>query len=103
MDKLVTRVTVIRRDGSHHASRVYEKDGRKKSSTWARPLERRARRIEKAQVIFGQELRRRHDESNRRRRDGWLLEGPANMVDAGRKALKEARKAGMPFTLLPKP
>jgi Family of unknown function (DUF6312) len=106
MDNLVRRVTVIQRDGEHgsrHANTVYRKSGknRAKVSVWTRPFERGAKRLEKAQVIFGQEMRRRHDESNRRRRDGWLLEGPANVADSGRKALNEVRK-GMPFKILPK-
>jgi Family of unknown function (DUF6312) len=106
MHGLVRSVTVIQREGdkgSRQATTVYRKSdtGRGKVSIWTRPLERGARRLEKAQVIFAQELRRSHDESNRRRRDGWLLEGPANIADSGRKALNEVRK-GMPFRILPK-
>jgi Family of unknown function (DUF6312) len=106
MDSLVRRVTVIQRGGdkgSRQAATVYKKSGkdRGKVSMWTRPFEPTARRLEKAQVIFGEEMRRRHDDSNRRRRDGWLLEGPANIADSGRKALNQLRK-GMPFKILPK-
>jgi hypothetical protein len=66
-----------------------------------RPLERGARHLEKAIAIFGQESLRLHEESNRRRRDGWLLDLPRNFVESSRKALNEARKA-VPFVSVPK-
>ena len=104
MDSLVKRITVIQRSGDKpEAVDVYEepRKKRRKVSVLARPLERAARRLIKAEVVFGNELLRRGDESNRRRRDGWLLEAPANMVESGRKAYNQARKA-VPFRLLPK-
>jgi len=105
MDNLVRRVTVIERSGNNRqALTVYEEPRQKrrgKVSVWTLPLERAARRLVRANVIFGQEALRRHYESNRRRRDGWLLEAPGNIVESGRKAYNEARKA-VPFRLLPK-
>jgi Family of unknown function (DUF6312) len=104
MDPLVKRVTVIKRSGdSSQAVTVYEdqRKGRGKVSVLTRPVERAARRLVQAQVIFGQELIRRGKESNRRRRDGWVLEAPANIVESGRKAYNEARKAA-PLRILPK-
>jgi hypothetical protein len=104
MDSLVKRVTVIQRSGDNpEAVEVYQEQRKKrrKVSVFARPLERAARRLVRAEVLFGQELLRRGEESNRRRRDGWLLEAPANMIESGRKAYNEARKA-VPFRLLPK-
>jgi hypothetical protein len=105
MDKLVKRVTVIDRSGDNpQATTVYRqprKTDAKNVSVWTRPFERAARRVATAEIIFAQELLRRHEESNRRRPDGWLLEGPANMLESGRKAYNEARKA-VPFRILPK-
>jgi hypothetical protein len=106
MDKLVKRVTVIQRSADGRESQavaVYQepRKGRGKVSVWTRPFERAARRLVRAQVIFGEELIRRGEDSNRRRRDGWLLESPANVVEAGRKAYNEARKT-VPFRILPK-
>jgi hypothetical protein len=104
MDKLVRRVTVIQRSGDErHAVDVYEqpRKKRRKVSVWTRPFERAARRLIQAEVIFGQELLRRGEESTRRRRDGWLLEAPANISESGRTAYNEARKA-VPFGILPK-
>jgi Family of unknown function (DUF6312) len=104
MDELIRRVTVIHRhDHAREASTVYEPKQKRRGrvSAVTRPLERTARRLVKAQVIFGQELLRRHDESNRRRRDGWIFEAPGNAAEAGRDAYNEARKA-VPFRILPK-
>jgi Family of unknown function (DUF6312) len=104
MDSLVKRVTVIKRSGDKtEALEVYQepRKSRRKVSVVARPLERAARRLMQAEVVFGQELLRRGKESNRRRRDGWLLEAPANTLESGRKAYNQARKA-VPFRLLPK-
>jgi hypothetical protein len=106
MDKLVRRVTVIHGTRDDPKSVAVYREPRKdrdrvRVSVLTRPLERGARHLEKALVIFGQESLRRHDESNRRRRDGWLLELPGNFVESSRKALNEARKA-VPFVNLPK-
>jgi hypothetical protein len=107
MDKLVRRVTVIRRDRDEpRAVAVYREPARKgkesaRVSVLTRPLERGARHLERAIMIFGEEALRRHQDSNRRRRDGWLLEGAGNLIESGRKALNEARKA-VPFVTLPK-
>jgi hypothetical protein len=105
MDKLVRRVTVIHRGRDEPKPvTVYRAPAHKdrgKTSGLIRPFERGARHLEKAIIIFGQETLRRHEDSNRRRRDGWLLEGPGNLIESGRKALNEARKA-VPFIPLPK-
>jgi hypothetical protein len=104
MDKLVRRVTVIHRSGDvPKAVAVYREPRKERArvSVLTRPLERGAMHLEKAVIIFGQEALRRHEDSNRRRRDGWLLEAPANFIESGRKALNEARKA-VPFVTLPK-
>jgi hypothetical protein len=106
MDKLVRRVTVIERKGDENLPRavvVYKEPsrGRASVSILTRPFEQGAKHLLKAQIIFGQEALRRLEKSNRRRRDGWLLEGPSNFVESGRKAVNEARKA-IPFKLLPK-
>jgi Family of unknown function (DUF6312) len=106
MDELVKRVTVIQRspDGHRKAVTVYREsddDAREKVSMWTRPMERASRRLVRAHVIFGQELLRRGHEANQRRRDGWLLEAPANVMESGRKAYNEVRK-GVPFRILPK-
>jgi hypothetical protein len=105
MDKLVRRVTVIHRGRDEpRPVTVYREPAHKdraKASVLIRPFEKGAKHLERAIIIFGQEALRRHEDSNRRRRDGWLLEGPGNLIESGRKALNEARKA-VPFVSLPK-
>lgn len=104
MDKLVKRVTVVQGGADTPAAiTVYERPrkGGGKGSILIRPLERATRRLAKADMIYSQEILRRHDASNRLRRDGWLLDAPENIVKSGRKAYNEARKA-VPFRLLPK-
>jgi hypothetical protein len=103
MGDLISRITVIHRNGEHSdAVTVYrEPRKRRRSSTLVKPLERATRHIIRSQVVFGQELLRRNDRANRRRRDGWLVDAPATVVESGRKAYNEARKA-VPFRILPK-
>ena len=102
-DELIKRVTVIQRTGEKPEPVIAEKEPRRrrKTSVFTRPFERAARRLIRAQIIFGQEVLRRNDQANRRRRDGWLVDGPATVIESGRKAYNEARK-GIPFRILPK-
>jgi hypothetical protein len=101
---LVRRVTVLNRSGEAvEAVTVHREQRRRpKVSGWTSPLESAARRLVRAQVVFGQEVLRRHNRSNRRRRDGWLLEAPANLIESGRKAFNEEIRKGVPFRLLPR-
>lgn len=101
---LVNRITVLERSGDTVEAVTVHQEPRKrrKVSAWTSPIERAARRLVRAQVVFGQEVLRRHNRSNRRRRDGWLLEAPANLIESGRKAFNEEVRKGVPFILLPK-
>jgi hypothetical protein len=101
---LIRRITVLKSSGETVEAVTVHQEPRKRPrvSAWTSPLEHAARRLVRAQVVFGQEVLRRHNRSNRRRRDGWLLEGPANLIESGRKAFNEEVRKGMPFRLLPK-
>jgi hypothetical protein len=103
MADLIRRITVIQHGGdAAEATTVFrQRRRRRKVSAIGRPLERAATRLLRAQIAFGEEALRRHNRSTRRRRDGWLVEAPINIVESGRKAYNEARKA-VPFRLLPK-
>jgi Family of unknown function (DUF6312) len=103
MGDLISRITVIGHSGEKpDAVTVYRQPKkRRRSSAIVKPLERAARQLIRAQVVFGQEALRRHDRANRRRRDGWLVDAPATVIESGRKAYNEARK-GLPFRILPK-
>jgi hypothetical protein len=102
--ELMRRVTVIQRSEQGPAAiTVYRKRRRRRRvSVVTRPLERVARRLIRAQIIFGQEALRRHDRANRRRLDGWLVEAPAIAIQSGRKAYNEQVRKEVPFRLLPK-
>jgi hypothetical protein len=104
MDKLVKRITAVRRkaDGNE-AVVVYNDKGTRsrKVSGWARPIERIAHRMLKSEAIAGDEALRLHEKSNTRRRDGWLHDLSINLIKAQRKGYNEARKA-VPFGMLPK-
>ena len=100
--ELIRRITVLKRsDKATEATTVYREPRRgRKGSALISPIEHAARRLVRAQIVWGQEALRRHNRSNRRR-DGWLLDVPVNLAESGRKAFNEARKA-VPFRLLPK-
>ena len=53
------------------------------------------------QFSYGEMRYEAERELRRRRRDGWLVDAPATVVESGRKAYNEARKA-IPFRILPK-
>jgi hypothetical protein len=103
MGQVISRVTVIQRSGENPETVTVYREPRKRRRTSAvtRPLEQATRGLIRAQVIFGQEVLRRNDRANRRRRDGWLVEAPSTVIESGRKAYNEARK-GIPFKILPK-
>ena len=103
MAELISRVTLIKRGGDEvEATTIFRQpQGRRKVSAIGRPLERIARHLVRAQLAFSEEAASRHESSTRRRRDGWLIDAPTNIVESGRKAYNEVRK-GVPFRLLPK-
>ena len=103
MDKLVRRITAVRRDGTSNDVVVVYRESKKsrKASDWSRPFERIARHLIKGEADFSQEALRRHEKSARDRRDGWIYDLPVNVFKARRKGYNEARKA-VPFSLLPK-
>jgi Family of unknown function (DUF6312) len=89
MADLIRRITVIHRGGEHPETVTVYREPRKskKVSALTRPIERAARRLVRAQVVFGQEVIRRSDRANRRRKDGWLL---AREIAAGRGRIGKA-------------
>ncbi len=96
LSKSVRRVTVFQQDAAGAITPVtIFKRGRKKKkgSKLVRPFENSVRMFaEVGDKATGTYLRR-HKKSNRKRRDGWVRDTPANLVDASRKAIKEIRPA----------
>jgi hypothetical protein len=104
MHHMVKRITVIDRSKEkNEVTVVYRAKtaGKRKVSAWSRPFERAVRHLLRAQVRFGEEGLERQGKSNSRRRDGWIVDAPRNLVEASRKGFNEIRKV-VPFNLLPK-
>jgi hypothetical protein len=103
MDKLVRRITQIRRAGDKSEPTViYEKtEAGDDVSVLTNPAEKVAKRILTADQAFTEEALRLHEKSARERDGGWLFDAPINIMKAHRKAFNEARKA-VPFRLVPK-
>jgi hypothetical protein len=99
MDKLVRRVTLVERSGqSREAKVVYENEDEDEDRVppALRNMERSVRHMLKAQAIAAQEAYERHLESAGKGGKHWLTEGPANLMKARKKAMKEMRHAS-PF------
>jgi hypothetical protein len=101
MDKIVSRITMIGSEADPSPTVIYRRKQKKKKVTWSGPFERFARRLLEAQRDFSEEALRRQDQSNRRRREGWLIDVPVNLYRSSNKAYNTARKA-VPLKLLPK-
>jgi len=69
---------------------------KKKGSRILRELERGERRAITAGRTFLDTYSRRHEESNIRRKDGWLIDMAPNMVEAGLAASKKLRLFRLP-------
>lgn len=93
MEKIVRRVTVVDRAGETRETKtVYdsELDDDHDDGPDLSPMERRVRRMLKAQVIQAQEAYDRHLKSADKGGNAWLFEAPQNFMRARRKAMREA-------------
>jgi hypothetical protein len=72
---------------------IYERPKRKKRKATRifRPADKALRRLAEAQQAFTASYLGRHDASSRRKRDGWLIDLPRNVMVAGRKGAKRLR------------
>lgn len=87
MGSFIKSVTRVPAQGP--AETLYRAKKQARGSGWLKPIERRQRRFLDALVTLGGELRERHDRSKKKRRDGWLKDGPLNLLKAQTKALKK--------------
>ncbi|MEM9456900.1 MAG: hypothetical protein AAGF11_22165 [Myxococcota bacterium] len=94
MASFVRYITVVGADAP--AEDIYEIKKKKKKkrriSRWLRPMERGQRRLVQASDAYGKESRRRHDKSNRKRKNGFLRDSNLNQVRATREAMKKLFK-----------
>ncbi len=92
LSKSVRRITIFDRDstGSLRPVVVFDRRRKKKrQSKGLKPVERIARTVADANDKFAGTYASRHRRSNRKRKDGWLRDLPANLIKAGDKGLKE--------------
>ena len=100
MDKIVRRVTVVEREGAHKKAKVVynavddEEDDEDEPSL--HPLERRVRRLLKANLVQAQEAYQQHLSSVAKGGSAWVYDSPRNLMRARRKAMKDLHKSG-PF------
>jgi hypothetical protein len=92
MTKILRRITVVSMSGASEPRVVYEKSGKKRGSAWLAPIEHVEKHLLLANQEYADELTRLHRRSNRRRRDGWILDGPKNLFKATRSAYRVYRR-----------
>ena len=93
MAGFVRRVTVVR--PAEGTSEVVYKDKpkkKKKISRWLKRLEKRERRVAEAIQAYGDEMVYRHNQSNEKRRNGFIRDRRLNIRRANRKAIKQLLK-----------
>jgi hypothetical protein len=94
INKSVLKVVRLEKDANGNAVRtvLYKKKGnRKKMTAGLRPLERVVRRVAKAQSSFVDTYVEKHERSNSKKRDGWLVDLVPNVARAGNKGTKKLR------------
>jgi hypothetical protein len=90
MAALYSRIVAVRTDG---VETLFERKRKKRRvSKQLRPLEKMARRNLVAGNVYNEELLRRHNRSNRKRRNGWLRDMGTNVMRAQSKATRKLMK-----------
>jgi Family of unknown function (DUF6312) len=86
----VTRVT-ISSDGSVHRTELSAKKKRKKIDRRYRPIEKRLRKLTKAQRVSVDEYDRRHKRSRQKKKNGPIRDLSKNVRKAHRKGVKKLK------------
>lgn len=91
MNEAVRRITVVSNGGSAPSAEVVFKkeSGRDRTSRDLKLLEKMQRRTLTAQKTFADEALALHEKYALKRKNGWLLDAPAIVFKANRKALKK--------------
>lgn len=90
----IRRVTILTPDpsGQTKATVIYERPREgKKQSRRLKPVESAVRRTMQGFSTAADDYLERHDKSNAKKRDGWLMEMPGNVFKAMRKGSKRAK------------
>ena len=95
MGKSVDRVIALESDpaGGYRAITIYDKGRKrkKKQSAGVKQLGKAVRRFHDAQLRYDQSYLGRHDNSNTKRRDGWMRDLPVNVIKAGNKGRRRIK------------
>lgn len=75
-------------DGSVTRVRLSDSGGGRKVSRRMRKMDRRLRKLARAEIVAANEYLRRHDRSNRKKRNGAMRDLPGNL----RRSAKKGRK-----------
>lgn len=91
----VKRIIRLQKDetGAVAPVTIYKKKGgrSRKVSPALQPIEKAVRRIASAQQTFASSYVDRHNRSNTKRRDGWMVDLIPNLAEAGRSSTKKLR------------
>jgi hypothetical protein len=90
----IRRVTVLAIDesGAMVPRTIYRKGGKKRKGSEAlRPVERAVRRVAQATDAMTSSYVSRHDQSNAKKRDGWLRDFNWNVVKATKTGVKKLK------------
>jgi hypothetical protein len=100
MSKGVEEIIVLRRDeqGRLRKRTIYQRSKKQKKSTPSvGPVGRVMRKIVSGSESAAKLYLDRHDESNRKKSDGWLRDLPYNTYRAARRGMRKVRRAfGLP-------
>jgi hypothetical protein len=94
MSKSVRQITVLRKDASGNTTPVAiykRKASKKKGTRELGPVERATRQWADAQSRAAASYLTRHNESNGKRKDGWLRDFAINAAKASRKGSKAVK------------
>ncbi|MGY8823153.1 MAG: DUF6312 domain-containing protein [Candidatus Latescibacterota bacterium] len=87
LNKKIRRIIVLLPEG--RAVTIYKSKGKKrKNSRTLKPVEKALRRLGKANNVYTSTYLKRHKESSRKKRDGWLRDFNYNLHRAARKHAK---------------
>jgi hypothetical protein len=95
LGKSVIKVIQLQKDAAGNTVPVvlYRKRGhsKRKISSALKPLDTLMRRVASAQVAFANTYLDKHNRSNEKRRDGWIVDLIPNVADASRNSVKKLR------------
>ncbi|BBL71302.1 hypothetical protein [Methylogaea oryzae] len=93
IDGIVKSITFLKAgaDGRYECERLTESGSRKKQSKVLKPMERLVRKLVKSELAAAQTYLERHEQSNRRKSNGWLKNMGKNLKQAAKSARKSAK------------